>query len=201
MDRDTEKVIESIRKKPYFIAVRDIIDVNSLLDIGCGNGLVTYALGLDKGIEISQCDIKDTRHPTVLQLPFQLASIDKLPYGSEEFDYAYVQFVLHHINPESDIGEIFNGLKRVVKKGIIIHEEIATPKTDLARARSYDEEMNRQFQPENPLEVFRYYTREEIENLGKDSGLNLERHLVLKKGTERDDFLQKHLFYFARDNC
>ena len=198
MVTDISEILASIQGKPYYRMIRDLMRDKTVLDVGCGNGLIGYSFQKDVGAIVTQIDVYDSRHPATSEIPFTLTSAESLPYLNNLFDVVYAQFVLHHIESNALVERVVKEMARVTSKQLIIHEEIATPRTNILVAKEYDEQMNVLFNPGNPMKVYNYYTREEIESLGTESGLELAEHRVLKEGTNEDGYLQKHMFVFDK---
>jgi ubiquinone/menaquinone biosynthesis C-methylase UbiE len=102
--------------------ILDSININTVLDVGCGEGYVTnhikqykndiYVEGIDFYDEV--IETAKSLHP---EIKFSKGSIYKLPYNAKTFDLLVVSEVLEHLEqPEKAIDEI----KRVSKKYFII---------------------------------------------------------------------------------
>lgn len=91
-------------------------DVSSILDAGCGNGLITNAF-VDNyqitGIDTSSEALK------YLRCPAQQASVTAIPFSNDSFDLVMCNEVLEHLNTASLIMAI-SELKRVSSKYILI---------------------------------------------------------------------------------
>lgn len=65
-----------------------------VLDVGCGNGVVTKFLSEDLGVIIEGCDIENYLSK---QIKFKIMEKhDELPYDDNSFDAVMFNDVLHH---------------------------------------------------------------------------------------------------------
>jgi len=89
-----------------------------VLDIGCGNGIVSQIL-IDKlGVNLLGTDIDQYLKK---EIPFKLMNRDSiLPFKDQEFDYALFNDVLHHT---TKIRELIKEAKRVSGKVLIFEME------------------------------------------------------------------------------
>lgn len=86
-----------------------------VLDIGCGNGVVSLSLQEKLNISVTGCDVITY---VSKQLPYiQMSSEDKLPFGNKTFDVAMFNDVLHHMpknNQKKLLAEAFRVASVVV---------------------------------------------------------------------------------------
>jgi SAM-dependent methyltransferase len=88
-----------------------------VLDIGCGNGVVTKILARELNLDIWGTDVLDYRKT---DLPFKIMPDEmSLPFDDLSFDYVMYNDVLHHVrDPESLIREG----KRVGKRLLVFED-------------------------------------------------------------------------------
>ncbi len=92
-------------------------DTKTILDAGCGNGIVSNEL--IKNYEITAIDISENALKFVKTDRKQVASIENLPFGDKSFDLVMANDVLEHLDNdifEKAIGEI----ERVSRRYIIV---------------------------------------------------------------------------------
>lgn len=101
----------------------------SLLEVGCGDGADSEIFIKEYRLKVTGIDIyKNDNVERIDNLDFSIASIYKLPFKDNTFDYVFLQDVLHHIDEENQSYERHTKalleLKRVCRKGgsIIIVE-------------------------------------------------------------------------------
>lgn len=75
----------------------------SVLDVGCGNGIISLQLGKDgfniKGIDVSEKAIEKAKATNPFpNVTFEVADADKLKAGGEKFDAIICSEVLEHLN-------------------------------------------------------------------------------------------------------
>src|SRR3989338_3343634 len=89
-----------------------------VLDIGCGNAVVTDELKRHFGCDLTGTDIMDYRKRDI---PFELMkSKRKLPFKDKSFDAAMFNDVLHHCEAQEDL---LREAARVAKKILIFEME------------------------------------------------------------------------------
>jgi SAM-dependent methyltransferase len=93
-------------------------DCSSLMDLGCGDMILTECLKQTSEIAITALDTVDSN---LSQLPLMLYDGAEIPFHDKFFEAAMVSFVLHHC---TDIHSVLSEIKRVTSKKIIIMEEI-----------------------------------------------------------------------------
>lgn len=113
---------EAIQKDIWLKNFSDILgDLNgkSLLDCGCGTGLISAALS-QKGAKVTAFDLsngmlkiaRERASNWKLNIPFVESAFENLPFKDNSFDFVVGVMILHHTKPEKAINE----LKRVLKK-------------------------------------------------------------------------------------
>lgn len=91
----------------------------SLLDVGCGAGLLTNALALDghkvSGIDLSEQSLKLAKEKDATKtVCYQAANAYQLPFPDGSFDVVTAMDILEHVeNP----GQLISEASRVLKKG------------------------------------------------------------------------------------
>jgi len=164
--------------------------VNSILDVGCGNGWVAKEF-LPKGKQVYSLDISVTNPAKAIKL-YQYekhfgitADSFHLPFNDNSFDCVIASEIIEHVfNPAAFIKELF----RVVKKGgsliittpykekilyyLCIHCNQKTPAN--AHLHSFDEMKLEGLYSGNDLESFKY------ETFGNKVLLFLRTHVVFQ---------------------
>ena len=89
----------------------------SILDVGCGNGVL--AEQLSKKGKVTACDIliDDQTVKTLPQIEFRKAAIEELPFSDNEFNTVTCTHTLEHIR---DVSKAVSELKRVAGKRLIV---------------------------------------------------------------------------------
>ena len=115
------------RGKPRLILVefveKGLIKKGKTLDLCCGAGTNTVYLA-EKGFEVTAIDIspraieyaKEKAEHAKVKINFRIQSFVDLPFGDEEFDFAFDMGCFHHAQVEDRIIFI-KGVHRVLKKG------------------------------------------------------------------------------------
>lgn len=163
------------------------------LEIGCGNGITSLIHKRELGISPTLCDVVDIQHPLAQSLPFELIKGEELPFDDGEFESSYIQYVLHHLSTREEVVSLLKEAFRVSKRVIIV-EEIQGEKTELERAKRFDEEINSKIYPNEQMSVYHYYTVKEIESFFDQLGHNTIFHKTVSEGDERTGFLETHIF-------
>ena len=70
----------------------------SILDVGCGEGIDSYIFVTEFGLKTIGTDIYKDKKIEEYKIDFKKGSIYKLPFLSSQFDYVYTHDVLHHID-------------------------------------------------------------------------------------------------------
>jgi len=82
------------------------------IDVGCGDGRTTSAIGQGLGVSITGVDVIDYLSADV---PFARYDGERLPFADGEVDVAFLWSVIHHSDsPRGLLGECIRVAKRVV---------------------------------------------------------------------------------------
>ncbi len=163
----------------------------TVLDAGCGSGLNGYIFQQDYKAKVTLSDVVDNRHPLAQHMPFILSSVEKIPV-TQVFDVVFLQYVLHHMDVSIKLDDVFNRLKLVSRK-IIVVEDIVTHKTDIRKALEYDKQTNAKIN-QGDLYIGRYYSDADLKNYFEQTGLRLITEAVFQKGSFEDGFLDRKLY-------
>lgn len=122
----------SMRPSAAYISFLDYLPVKAgekLLDIGCGTGWLLKAASkkglFTCGIDVSAEAIKLSRKNSPVSV-VELASVTKIPFPSETFDYITCIGVLEHF---TDMEKAFIEMKRVAKKSAMFCLMVPNSKT------------------------------------------------------------------------
>lgn len=126
------------RPEPYQTQLRALLlallgrDRISVLDVGCGNGLITNFLPAN--VEVTGVDLSATalRHVRVAK---KQGSITALPFADQSFDFVYCFDVLEHLT-DGDMRIALQELQRVARKQVLVavplNEDIAANSVNCA---------------------------------------------------------------------
>jgi len=107
-------------------------DVESILDIGCGDGYITNSL--PESLQIVGMDISEQALKYV-QREHKVGSITNIPYQDTSFDLVMANDIIEHLS-DSDFQKAISELQRVAKKYILItvphNEQLETKQTKCA---------------------------------------------------------------------
>jgi hypothetical protein len=115
-----------------------------------------------------------------------------LPFEAQVFESSYLQYVLHHL-PGADVAGLLNECARV-SATLVIVEEVTGPKTDIARARAFDKEMNDYLHPGVPMPVFGYVSPDAVKAQLSAAGAAPIAHSVVSIGSDENGWLETHVF-------
>lgn len=106
---------------------RACVNMNSVLDVGCGNGgrLEEMSLFVDKDVRLSGVDVAKRPPPGLpgARIPnLQAFDGESLPFESNSFDVSCVCYVLHHLAPEHAY-RLLREVRRVTRKRILVLED------------------------------------------------------------------------------
>lgn len=91
-----------------------------VLDVGCGNGLVSFYLKNTFNLMLTGCDVLNRLQTNT---PFKIIlNPHRLPFSNRSFDIIMFNDCLHHCDPETQKA-LINEAKRVAKKVLIFEYE------------------------------------------------------------------------------
>ncbi|MBV6340320.1 class I SAM-dependent methyltransferase [Candidatus Magnetobacterium casense] len=107
--------VRAERRADYFIRLGEILPAKDVLEIGCGTGVFTEKIART-GANITAVDISDdllevAERKCVKNCCFQKANVHDLPYGGLSFDTVIGSSVLHHLDVEVALRELFRVLR------------------------------------------------------------------------------------------
>jgi len=112
-----------------FRQLRDLLVGETVLDLGCGNGL-TSAIVRQHGYQPYLTDVLDYRDPQARNLPFApMTSPHRLPYPGQHFDTGLVFAVLHHV-AAADLLPLLGELRRACGRVIVEEDTYQLPPAD-----------------------------------------------------------------------
>lgn len=118
--RNITKLTSSYRSKLILEAYGNWIKKgDKVLDIGCGNGIITNFLNQKLDIKITGCDVKNH---LIFKIPFIKMESGKLPFRKKVFDVSLLNDVLHHISRDEQI-TLINQTLQVSDKLLIFEAE------------------------------------------------------------------------------
>lgn len=199
MDRKTILQIVKANRKRVFRITGPFLTKKKVLDIGCGNGETGYFIHKTARSEISLVDVIDIRSRQARKLEFCIAPATKLPFASQVFDVAYIQFVLHHIGRNSTLLQVLKEAKRVAQT-IIIIEELKNKKTDVKHAKKFDADINELIHPQVKMPIVQYYTNEKILTVIQKLQMKVSKNLLLDAGNKQNGFLETRLYILTNTN-
>lgn len=114
------KLILQKRIKLLISTYEDWLKPNSkVLDVGCGDGIVSQALMEKFELNLTGCDI--SRYLKV-EIPFKkMTVINKIPFSDKSFDFVMFNDVLHH-TPFLNQKKLLNEAARIARKSVLIIE-------------------------------------------------------------------------------
>ncbi|MBN1821370.1 MAG: class I SAM-dependent methyltransferase [Prolixibacteraceae bacterium] len=101
-------------------------EVKSILDVGCGNGIITNSL--NEEYDVTGADLSDIALSYVKGKKI-MCSCDSIPVANESFDMVFSSEMLEHL-PDEVLSKAIEEFKRITKQYIFItvpnHEHLAT---------------------------------------------------------------------------
>ena len=112
------KLYESAARRKI-LDLKNFIDKgSSIIDVGCGSGILANELSRAFDAKITGVDIVDVR---IYKVPFKLIDGKHMPFPDNTFDDAIIAYVLHHAE---DPVQLLKETRRVAKKRIFVYEDI-----------------------------------------------------------------------------
>lgn len=96
---------------------------SSVLDIGCGFGSLTEHMRLNGRTAVGIDLLEDCVNEGKRRFPLadlRVALSEDLDFPDKSFDTVVLKDVIHHVYEEDDISEFLKGIKRIVKKRLVI---------------------------------------------------------------------------------
>jgi SAM-dependent methyltransferase len=120
------KFLFSNRSEKLTQALDSLIPASaSILDVGCGNGVISWNLGqLRSGRQFTGVDVVE--RDTCL-IPCQMYDGDVIPFAPASFDYVLFVDVLHHT---TNAERLLAQAKRIARKGIVIKDHYCESRLD-----------------------------------------------------------------------
>lgn len=193
MQKETEELIER-RQNKVIPLIEKYIREKRLIDIGCGNGLISFFINKKLKNEIVLLDKEDLREQKVKNFPFVKASVLNMPLENKSFDVSYVQFLFHHLPASAKLENILKEVKRISKEYIIIIEDVIDNGSDIKKIKEHDISMNKVFHPNQKMIIGRYYSDAELKKAFQQEGLTLIEEKVLKEGNVKKGIPQVRIY-------
>jgi len=117
------------RAEIIFNQIKDFLEGERVLDIGCGDGKVGELISKMLGLSVDLTDIYEHGHIRDTRLEFKLMPKDRLPYEKDSCDTSLLITVLHH---SEFAAKTFREAVRVTKPEgkIIVIESVFAPKPE-----------------------------------------------------------------------
>lgn len=146
---------------------------SSVLDIGCGNLLISNELVMQKRVKVQGLDIMDMN---MTQLPHTVFDGKTIPFQSHSFDVSMLIGVLHHVKNQK---RLIEEAKRVTKKTILVFEDTYEGKFEKFWLSCRD--IIGHFPGEMNMNMLcNFHTRREWEKIFIDSGLVIDHaHTII----------------------
>ncbi|MEL7497194.1 MAG: class I SAM-dependent methyltransferase [Planctomycetota bacterium] len=144
-------------------------DSGTLLDVGCGDGLLASLIGQQKpGLSIKGIDVLVRDETRILVDAFDG---ETMPYGDDAFDVVMFVDVLHHTDhPEKLLAEA----RRVARQWVVLKDHNCNGWFAHSTLRFMDRVGNQRFGVELP---FNYLTRERWREVFQENDLRIETYI------------------------
>ena len=175
LTRRHQQMVFPRRARQIATAIAEMLpaDVQTLLDVGCGDGSIARRV-MDRrpGLSATGTDVLARPH---VAIPMQVYDGQRLPFDDDQFDAVMVIDVLHHCDdPDSILAEI----TRVARSAVVIKDHIASGALSRAVLRFMDWVGNR---GHGVRLVYNYWTAEQWQRSWQRHGLKIiERRHQLK---------------------
>jgi SAM-dependent methyltransferase len=129
----------NFKPKRRFQNLEEWLKGDTLLDLGCGDGLTSYEIQ-QHGYRVYLSDVLDYRHPKAQGLPFQsMPNPHEIPFPRQNFDMALSFAVLHHV-AEQDLLPLLSELRQRARRVIVEEDSYAVPREVRGYEQAYRED-------------------------------------------------------------
>ncbi|MDX6505914.1 MAG: hypothetical protein QOG06_558 [Gaiellaceae bacterium] len=172
---------------PVFADFTGVDSGLSVLDVGCGSGVLTEELARRVGPEnVSAVDPSPLAEACAARVPgadVRTGAAEQLPWPDDSFDSALAQLVIHFLEePVLGVAE----MRRVVRPGGVV-AACSWDFPAMQLLRTFWESV-RQLDPSTPGESLPYMSLESIAQLGDDAGLQSVETDALEVASRYEDF-------------
>jgi ubiquinone/menaquinone biosynthesis C-methylase UbiE len=155
--RDPERIARLEVEQVTALALEDLLDVKTVLDVGTGSGLFAEQFAA-QGLQVTGLDANPQMLPVAQKYvpagTFQEGTAEKLPFPDESFDLLFMGLLLHETD---DVMAALSEAHRVARKRVAILEwpdeeqSFGPPRTDrlsfekiqnLARQAGFEKEVS-----------------------------------------------------------
>ena len=147
----------------------------NVLDLGCGSGIQSKQL-IDEGLKVVGLDISPKMvaeaRKRVPRAKFVVGDMAKLPFKKDSFDGVYARASLLHI-PKDLIPKVLGLISKILVNGGYFYLAL---KKGQGEGEVEDERHERKVR-----RFFSFFNEEEVEDLLKDSGFNVEKINTLQR--------------------
>lgn len=165
------KLVFSRRAEKLTQAIDSLIPGDiSVLDVGCGNGIIAHKLQtLNATRSFNGIDVVERK---TCAIPCQMYDGNRFPYEAESFDYALFVDVLHHT---PDPGLLLREAARVARVGVVIKDHYAESAFDIRTLAFMDWVGNAQYGVALP---YNYKSRRQWQELFAQARLHEARKVA-----------------------